>query len=79
MTKFCLYYGVKPDGSLETIMLGTRQDLAEIKSQCKADISKLGNEYDFLVVATDYGVEKKFKTEKKAKAAPKKKTTKKAE
>jgi len=73
MTKFVIYYGVTPSGKLETIALEERGKLGELKKQCKEDISKLGNKYDWLVVATDYGVEKRFKTVKAEKKAPAKK------
>ena len=65
MTKFTLYYGVKRDtGDLETIALKDRGQLGPLKEQCKKDLSDKGmcKKYSYLVIASDYGLEKRFKT-----------------
>ena len=73
MTKFALYYGVKRDSSgLETIELKNRGQLGLLKDQLKSDMAKadICKKYSFLVIATDYGVQKRFKTQE-IKEAPK--------
>lgn len=75
MTKFAIYYGVKRDGGdLETIVLKDRGQLGSMKEQLKSDIADatICKKYSFLVIATDYGVHKRFKTPE-IKEAPKKK------
>ena len=81
MTKFALYYGVlRSSGKLETIKLADRGQLGPMKEQLKSDIAKadICKKYSFLVIATDYGVQKRFKTPE-VKEAPKKRGRKKAE
>ena len=78
MKKFALYYGVKENGELEVISLKTRNEIAGLGKQCKEDVAKLGNKYKTLVVASDLGVHKCFKTAKVEVAEkPKAKTKKK--
>lgn len=65
MTKFAIYYGVlRSSGELETIALKDRGQLGSMKEQLKSDIAKddICKRYSFLVIATDYGVHKRFKT-----------------
>ena len=65
MTKFALYYGVlRSSGELETIALKDRGQLGPMKEQLKSDMAKadICKKYSFLVIATDYGVQKRFKT-----------------
>jgi len=65
MTKFSLYYGVlRSSGELETIALKDRGQLGPMKEQLKTDMAKadICKKYSFLVIATDYGVQKRFKT-----------------
>ena len=78
MTKFSLYYGVKHDGSLETIALEGRGSLGKLKAQLKEDMTKesICKKYCHLVIASDYGLEKRFKL---SAPAPKKKAKKKEE
>jgi hypothetical protein len=81
MTKFSLYYGVlRSSGELEMIALKDRGQLGPMKDQLKSDIAKadICKKYSFLVIATDYGVHKRFKTPE-VKEAPKKKSKKKEE
>ena len=78
MTKFALYYGVlRSSGKLETIELGERGQLGPMKEKLKSDIAKadICKKYSFLVIATDYGVNKRFKTPEVV-AKPKKKKAK---
>ncbi len=65
MTKFAIYYGVlRSSGDLETIALKDRGQLGSMKEQLKSDMGKadICKKYSFLVIATDYGVHKRFKT-----------------
>lgn len=79
MTKFALYYGVlRSSGKLETIELSDRGQLGPMKEKLKSDIAKadICKKYSFLVIATDYGVNKRFKTPEVVAAKPKKKKAK---
>jgi len=79
MTKFAIYYGVlRGSGELETIALKDRGQLGLMKEQLKSDMAKASicKKYSFLVIATDYGVNKRFKTPEVAEAKPKKKKAK---
>ena len=81
MTKFAIYYGVlRSSGELETIALKDRGQLGSMKEKLKNDMAKASicQKYSFLVIATDYGVQKRFKTTE-VKEAPKPKRTKKAQ
>lgn len=80
MTKFAIYYGVlRSSGELETIALKDRGQLGSMKEQLKSDMTKadICKKYSFLVIATDYGVHKRFKTPEVVEA-PKPKRSKKA-
>ncbi len=80
MTKFAIYYGVlRSSGELETIALKDRGQLGSMKEQLKSDMEKadICKKYSFLVIATDYGVHKRFKTPEVVEA-PKPKRSKKA-
>ena len=80
MTKFAIYYGVlRSSGELETIALKDRGQLGSMKEQLKSDMGKadICKKYSFLVIATDYGVHKRFKTPEVVEA-PKPKRSKKA-
>ncbi len=76
MSKFALYYGVnRKTEKLETIALEGRGELASLKARLKEDMTKqdVCDKYSCLVIASDYGLEKRFKTTLKAIEAPKKK------
>tara|TARA_R110002020_G_scaffold35123_4_gene106168 strand:- start:3191 stop:3433 length:243 start_codon:yes stop_codon:yes gene_type:complete len=76
MSKFTLYYGVKRESEeLETIALEGRGSLAKLKAQLKEDMTKeaIARKYSYLVVASDYGLEKRFKLAEPKKAVKKKK------
>tara|TARA_R110002020_G_scaffold125388_3_gene282601 strand:+ start:4388 stop:4639 length:252 start_codon:yes stop_codon:yes gene_type:complete len=82
MTKYSLYYGVLRDSEkLETIKLGSRNDLNELKAQCKADMkdSKICSKYSFLVLSTDMGLVNRYKLTKVDEPKTKSKKAKKEE
>jgi hypothetical protein len=73
--KFGLYYGVKEDGSLETIALKGRGSLGELKAQARKDCVSpaIAKKYSLLVVASDYGIVSRKKVVAPEKKAPAKK------
>tara|TARA_R110002020_G_scaffold279623_2_gene495357 strand:- start:1599 stop:1841 length:243 start_codon:yes stop_codon:yes gene_type:complete len=76
MSKFCLYFGVKRGSEeLETIALEGRGSLGKLKAQLKEDMAKesIIKKYSFLVIASDYGLEKRFKLAEPKKIIKKKK------
>ena len=73
--KFALYYGVTRKGEKKVISFGNRCEINIYKEKCKKDIAdpKMAEQYEALVLATDYGLKNTYKLAEPVKKETKKK------